>query len=1376
MEEDFLNLELDTEEIMSSDIESEKDLKATQEYFSTSKANEASTLAAQEQLMREYEDPRNKEGGGGFRGAMKELRSAIRGGVQDTASSIWTLPERTIDMFSGEMVEEQQTEEGYDAESDNWFVDKNNPIETKTWWGGALRSLVHFGSLAAAIIPAAKVMGVTAATTAVGSLVRGAAIGGVSDIVSKYSQEENGLAILRDRFNFIDTPLATKDVDHPAMKTLKNVVEGMGIGVVFDAASIVIGKGIKRLKPDSPPVKKGVGPTVPPEVKAVQLPDNLKPKKIQSTKEFKIGGVLVNIKDETTGKIITPEFEDDISYAIWKATEGTQKSKKPYRDWLKGLGIKGHLKKYRDRYEQQIKAFNEGAGLPNQYNLNEKLILRIPDELVQDGSIEATSKALVREQNVNNQIVEKARESIKYNEGYDPYKNKNISSSYQASPTSTGTAGDVYQQLKRTRKELGAEIGSTDSLHTPVQLQRTAISSEMAEGEVARVLEDFMSDARIQQEIASAKAQGKTLAEIWGDSAEMAKRIFEGRNTSDISAQEFWNEMFEGRTIIKEGQVDEIKIWDPEKIPAADLIIGSLLKEIRDMGLTGRELMDIANLKAPEGPAKAMFDKIIAGLTQIKLSKMKTSGQLRAFRAGQVTLKQLHHAVDLQVQESIEAFRTALKFAGDNPDDSLFRAIWETVSMSNEIHNLTDLDAWVRKKIRGGEFNGQKKIGTLTKELQGVMVNSVLSGPKTAMRAIMGTGSATFLRPLAQTLGAAMSLDGATLRVSLAEMNAMIQTIPEAWTLFKTKLNSYWSGDVATIKNRFQEYTKGDEQWEMFGHWIETSDAVTKWDRAAFYVANMARQANDNKFLTYSTKIMAATDDTFGLLLARARAKSKAMREAMNLQSQGKITDITPELLKDAENRFYGELTDIDGNITDDATIFAKKEVTLTQDLKGFSKALEHAFNSNPWAKPFFLFARTGVNGLSLTAKHTPIFNFFVEEFNDIMFADPSNLMKVKKYGIETAEDLMNAKAIAKGRLALGTSIIFMAGQHFMSGNLTGNGPADRQKRRAWIDAGYKPRTITLGGVQVGYDAFEPFNLILSTVADIGDHSQLMGEEWTEDQFQKVAVVIAQAVSSKSYLAGMQQFVDLFAGQPGSLERIIAGLMNNQIPLSSLRNEIGKVINPAMKELNSGLWQSIRNRNLMFEGLDPDGGLPNKYDLLNGKPIKDWNFPTRMFNMVSPFSINLDQGPGRKLLFESGYDMRMSTYSSPDGLDLSDNPKLRSLFQKAIGEFNLEKELDKLAKDPKIINSIAIMNKDLQNGNRANNPMQSYVHNRIIYNLFLSARKQAWAKVRNHPEAILLYQKDKRLNIQSATSLSHSKNYMNPSNKDVNNNFLLPYY
>ena len=64
----------------------------------------------------------------------------------------------------------------------------------------------------------------------------------------------------------------------------------------------------------------------------------------------------------------------------------------------------------------------------------------------------------------------------------------------------------------------------------------------------------------------------------------------------------------------------------------------------------------------------------------------------------------------------------------------------------------------------------------------------------------------------------------------------------------------------------------------------------------------------------------------------------------------------------------------------------------------------------------------------------------------------------------------------------------------------------------------------------------------------------------------KLSMAIAGTITSKSYLAGMQQFVDLFSGKPGQQNRIIASLINNQLPLSSLRNEIGKVLNPYTKE------------------------------------------------------------------------------------------------------------------------------------------------------------------------------------------------------------------
>lgn len=1242
-ETDYFQVDIDTQALNDAALELQTEIEEEEKNQALQEQRNLELQRQQERAIAEQKDPRNEEGGGGTRGFAKEIQSAIGGGIQDTASSIVTLPERAIDMFSGEMEEEGQTDEGYKAEWDDWFVDDDNPIETKTWWGGALRSLVHFGTLVPASLVALKAAGLGAVGTAIGgvggSLLRGAAIGATSDVISKYSQEDNGLAILRDHYNFIDTPLATKEEDHPLMKTLKNVVEGMGIGALFDGVAIVLGKGVKKFKT-------------------------------------------------------------------------------PKGDYIP-----------------------ESRQLPS-------------GTIVEDGSEDAVKRAIKREENVSAQISEKAQLQAKSlrPDQYGGYKNKPMTDSWQAAPTSTGKAGDVYYQRKKIVTDYGSRNGSTDSLHTPVQIERTAMSAEMAQKEVERVLQQFMSDDRIQAEIAIAKKEGTSLAEKWGYAAEKAREMLEGRNATDLTTEEFWRQFN-----VDMNRIDGREVWKSANVVAADLIVGSLMREIRDLGIASRELMDIADIADIDGPSRAMYEKIIAGLTQIKLSKATQSAEFRGLGAKDIRIE-----VDNFIDETKNAWRIAMQAAGNDSDSSLFRAIHEVISMSDEIHNLTDFDNWVKKTLKGGYFGGRKKTGVLTKELQGMMINSVLSGPKTPVRAIMGTGTATFLRPFSQILGATLSGDRTTQRASLAAMSSMIETIPEAWTLFKSKLNSYWSGDVSNITTRYSEYTKEAETWEILGDWIENSGEASWGDRAAYYIANQARAMNNSSFFTYSTKIMQATDETFGFILGRARAKEKAMRFAMNQFDAGEITEITPDLLKNAENKFYAGITDADGNITDAATLYAKKEATLTTDLEGFSKGLQDAFDKAPWAKPFFLFARTGVNGLTLTAKHTPIVNLFVKEFNDIRFATPDNLGEVAKYGIKSAEDLANAKALQLGRLAMGGSVISMAAIHFMNGGLTGNGPADRQKRQTWIDAGYKPRTITIGGVQVSYDSFEPFNLILSTVADIGDHSQLMGEEWTEDNLQKMAVVVMQAVSSKSYLAGMQQFVDLFAGKPGSWESIIAGLANNTMPMSSLRNEIGKVLNPGMKELNSGIWQSIRNRNLYAEGLDPQGGLPTKYDLLTGKPIRDWDFPTRMFNMFSPVSFNLVSGRGRKLLFESGYDMRMSVYSSPDGLDLSKSPRLRSKFEEAIGLQNLEAKLNKLAKNPRVIASIKEMHRDRNSGRREMNPMTAYLHNQLIARMFAEARAIAWAQIRNDPEAQELYAEKRRLNIQNNKSFKDTAGITNP--------------
>ena len=115
--------------------------------------------------------------------------------------------------------------------------------------------------------------------------------------------------------------------------------------------------------------------------------------------------------------------------------------------------------------------------------------------------------------------------------------------------------------------------------------------------------------------------------------------------------------------------------------------------------------------------------------------------------------------------------------------------------------------------------------------------------------------------------------------------------------------------------------------------------------------------------------------------------------------------------------------------------------------------------------------------------------------------------------------------------------------------------------------------------------------------------------------------------------------------------------------------------------------------------------------------------------MFIPIPLNLDQGPGRKLLFDSGYDVRLSTYYSPDGVDLSESPDLRSLFQKFIGQENIELQLNKIADDPRVQESMALMQLHLKQGVKDMDPMKSYVHNKMIKVIFDKARKKAWGKM-----------------------------------------------
>ena len=1159
-----------------------------------------------------------------------EVGAILGGGLTKAAESTITLPEKLIDIATGEYNREM-LEGGYEADFMNPFKGYEHAM-ARTWWGQLGQDIVHVGGTALGTwytggklaAPGLHRVGLGAIPKAMTSVFSRGRIPGVTKAVSKIPYLGTGKAVRLT----------------PTFSATRGIAVGMATDV---AASETVAEG-----------------------------DNISRTIINHVPQ--LAPVL--------GPLATNENDSPSMFLFKHVLEGGK---------IGGILDSIHIRKY---------------------------------------GMKGIAMAARRAKSVADQTIERARTQLGVPE-FGGWKNNDLTGPGQGAATSTGTIKQTLNVSDRLDASL-EDQGSVPGFLTNAEVARMAETTGIDESILQKHTSDLISGPQYQAERALWKAQGLTPEQVHATSL---RRMSEGvftRDWTNVNTEEFWSDFFERQAYT--GPDTDLHYWTPQDVVTADAVNAALFKKLRDQAISAREIFNITDVLDTDGPMQGIAEKLVVGLTNTKRARYIISNQMSQLK--RATKANVADATAAFHQESRETVQMMMDVIGKDSNPDLLEAVLEAFSMSNHIRNFNDLDAFMKAKLRGGEFKGRVNTAQWIRELQTTMINSILSGPKTPIRAMMGTSTASFLRPISQGLGHAMRGDGEALRASMAATNAYIQAIPESWKLFKNKFQSYWSGDLSTIKTRFSETSKGNDQWELMRKWAE-SPRATDGDRAAFQVANMARSLNDNSFLTYSTKLMAATDDSFRYLMARSRTREKAMKFMMDQHKKGYVTEITPELLKDADDMFYSKLLDADGNINPQADLFlesAAKEATLTTDLSGFAGGLEELFNRTPLAKPFFLFARTGINGLALTAKNTPLLNYALKSQREIFSTKlTDDLSHLLKYGIENADDLANAKALALGRQAIGGSVIFLAGQHFMNGNLTGNGPANRSQRQAWIDAGWVPRSFKVGDTWVSYESMEPFNQVLASVADIGDNMKLMGPEWAEMNFARAALLVGQGATSKTYMQGLSQLVDLMSGEAHQWQKIVGNIANNTLPLGGLRNEIGKVLNPGMRELSSHIGDSIRNRNLLFE-YGPGADLPKKYDMLNGKVINDWYFPHQLWQSTIPIGLQSAQGPGRTLLFNSNYDLRMSTYTAPDGTNLSDHPEIRSRFQKAIGDQNLEAELNKLANRRDIQNSLAHMEADLKAGKREMDPMKAYTHNLVIRQLFTKARNRAWASLRNDPD------------------------------------------
>ena len=143
----------------------------------------------------------------------------------------------------------------------------------------------------------------------------------------------------------------------------------------------------------------------------------------------------------------------------------------------------------------------------------------------------------------------------------------------------------------------------------------------MSEDAVDDVLRKLYSNNKYKAIIEETNERGQTLAERFGDAIAAHQRITLGRNAAEMSPDEYLEEILKAADVYEFTDIDgnvvnKVSTITSKYVVVADMVVGTLLQQVRDLGIAGRELKDFVNLADIDGPLKNIRDSMFMALTE----------------------------------------------------------------------------------------------------------------------------------------------------------------------------------------------------------------------------------------------------------------------------------------------------------------------------------------------------------------------------------------------------------------------------------------------------------------------------------------------------------------------------------------------------------------------------------------------------------------------------------------------------------------------------------------------------------------------------------------------------------------------------------------
>ncbi len=627
----------------------------------------------------------------------------------------------------------------------------------------------------------------------------------------------------------------------------------------------------------------------------------------------------------------------------------------------------------------------------------------------------------------------------------------------------------------------------------------------------------------------------------------------------------------------------------------------TLLKDadtIREAGVRGVVVSNVLNAIAREADRLAPL---------VKNLDDDAAKQLLALQEAAYRIVPADSLVGTELGRSLNARKIRSTFAKDAAE-ILQNPELDPMALADAIQNAKN--TYAKSKTL------QLALDTITR----VRVNAMLSGPVTQMVNITSNLFKTGLAPSEYILGGLIQ--------STKNLEAGQASIRQGLSLYRGMWGAMadsWRMAGSAIRNRRGVFRGGDfSQLDVFAELDKAENVVTNAQDALKFATLQDLKAS-SEIITQAIE----EGDT---------GKLASMVWSTGLRTLGAVIDVPTTLLNGADEFFlnlngrgmlYSELTEQglkDGLAPGSKELsqfveesfqkyFSQNGALLREDEIG-RRVFAYATDSN-FSKAMTEDTIFGKVGLLLKkgSEADGLFGFAMQNISPFI-RTPVNLIEDVFNHVPAANAIMN-KAVRDdlragglrqarriGEMVTGSMFLASAAGLVSQGHITGSGPTNPQLRNQLKKAGWKPYSIRLPDADTpgGYRyfelaRFEPYSTYFTVLADFMEAQQAGEREDTQEFYSKLVGSITSNLTSRKYLTGLIDTMDLIGGMAygdlDSVEKFTNDLAGSFVP--SLAKGIREMQDPLYRDARSFV-DAMRNRTPFLSE-----NVPVQYDF-RGKP------------------------------------------------------------------------------------------------------------------------------------------------------------------------------